>query len=48
MAWLAARGVVREVARPTTLAELYEVADGGEPERERRAAAFGFARAAGE
>lgn len=46
-AWLAARGVEREVTAPMTLAELFEVADGRDPSRERTAA-FGFARAAGE
>ncbi|CAA9526975.1 MAG: hypothetical protein AVDCRST_MAG67-3754 [uncultured Solirubrobacteraceae bacterium] len=46
-AWLAARGVEREVLRPMTLAELYEVADGREPERPR-GVAFGFAGARGD
>ena len=46
-AWLAARGVEREVTAPATLAELYEIAEGREPER-RRQPAFGFARAAGD
>jgi hypothetical protein len=43
-AWLAARGVCRDATGPMTLAELYEIADGREPEREP-GAAFGFARA---
>ena len=43
-AWLAVRGVEREVTAPLTLAELYEIAGGREPERER-SAPFGFARA---
>lgn len=43
-AWLAARDIDRDVTRPMTLAELYEVAGGREPQRER-GAAFGFARA---
>ena len=38
------RGVEREVTAPLTLAELYEIAGGREPERER-SAPFGFARA---
>jgi len=44
-AWLAARGVERDVATPMTLAELYAVAEGREPEAPQ-AAGFGFARAA--
>jgi hypothetical protein len=44
MAWLAARGVQREVSAPMTLAQLYEVADGRETVAMQRAA-FGFARA---
>ena len=43
-AWLAAREIDRDVTAPLTLAELYELAEGREPQRER-AAAFGFARA---
>ena len=45
-AWLAARGVERELTAPATLAELFEIAEGREPQR-RRDAGFGFARAAG-
>ena len=41
-AWLATRGVERDVARPMTLAELYELAEGREPARER-SVPFGFA-----
>lgn len=41
-AWLAARGVEREVARPMTLAELYEAVEGRKPVRER-SVPFGFA-----
>jgi len=44
-AWLAARGVERDVVAPMTLAELYEVAEGREPEAPQTAG-FGFARAA--
>ncbi len=43
-AWLAARGVQRDVGAPMTLAELYEVAEGREPET-AQPAGFGFARA---
>ncbi|HEV2786201.1 MAG TPA: ATP-binding protein [Solirubrobacteraceae bacterium] len=44
-AWLAARGVERDVGRPMTLAELYEVTEGREPLRESLPT-FGFSRAA--
>jgi len=44
-AWLAARGVEREVTAPMTLAELYEIAEGRKPDAPPPAA-FGFARAA--
>lgn len=44
-AWLAVRGVERDMTAPATLAELYAIAEGREPER-RRDAGFGFARAA--
>jgi hypothetical protein len=44
-AWLAARGVERDMTAPATLAELYEIAEGREPVR-RRDPGFGFARAA--
>jgi hypothetical protein len=43
-AWLAARDVDREMTGPATLAELYEIAEGREPVRER-GGGFGFARA---
>ena len=46
-AWLAARGVERDVTSPMTLAELYEVAGGREPAGTPQRAGFGFARAAG-
>lgn len=44
-AWLAARGVDREMTRAMTLAELYEVA-GGRVSEAQRAVPFGFARGA--
>ena len=45
-AWLATRGVERDAPGPMTLAELYEIAEGREPQRERRRA-FGFAQVCG-
>jgi hypothetical protein len=45
-AWLAARGVEREVRAPMTLAQLFEAADGRETVA-RPQDAFGFARASG-
>jgi hypothetical protein len=45
-AWLAARGVERDVTAPMTLAQLYEAAAGRETVQPPRAA-FGFARASG-
>lgn len=44
-AWLAARGVDREMTRARTLAELYEVAEGRVSEAQR-SVPFGFARGA--
>jgi hypothetical protein len=44
-AWLALRGVEREVTRPATLAELYAIAEDREPDDDDAVEGFGFARA---